>query len=273
MERKKLISVVVGGGLVLAAVFGAVATYRVVTAQAATPTPGAPSAQAGSTQPGPGRGMRGGYTEQQLATALGVSLDKLQAAEKTATSDALKQAVADGTITQSQADQFAQGSASGHPFGGMPFLRDSKIDYNALLAKALGISTDQLTSAQQKAAFAAIDQAVTAGTMTQTQADAEKARYQLSNSTKFQDALTSAYQAAVKQAVTDGLITQAQADALLSQTNGKPNWGMGGFGGFGGHGGRGGPGGFGRPDFNGGTAPSNPPTSSPTASPTTGAGA
>ena len=272
MERRKWITMLIGGGLALASVFGAVVTYRAVSAQATTPTPAAPSAPNGSTQQMPGRGMHGGgYSEQDLATALGTTLEKLQAAEQTATSEALKQAVADGLITQSQADQFAQRSSNGHPFGGLPFLRDSSINYDALLAQALGVSTDQLQAAKQTAAFASLDQAVKDGSLTQTQADAEKARYALSNSTKFQSAMKTAYEAAVKQAVTDGLITQAQADALLSSTNGQMNWGMpGGFDGFGGRGGHGGPGG---PGFNGGTFPSNPPSNAPTAAPSSGSGA
>ncbi len=269
MNGKKIITTIVGGGLALAAVFGAVATYHTVNAQTPTPTTTAPSTQPGNAPGGLKGGMRaGGYTEDQLAAALGITVDKLQAAEQTATSEALKQAVADGTITQSQADQYAQNTNNGHGFGEGMFLRDSNIDYNALLAKALGITTDQLKSARQTATFATIDQAVTAGTMTQTQADAAKARYLLSNSTKFQDAMNSAYQAAVKQAVTDGLITQAQADALLSSTNGQLNWGMkGGFDGFGGgHGGRGGPGGRNGTTPNSGNGSSSAPTATPSGS-------
>jgi hypothetical protein len=269
MNAKKIISTIVGGGLVIAAAFGAVATYHTVFAQTPTPNTSTPSSQPGNAPGGPKGGMRdGGYTEDQLASALGITVDKLQAAEQTATSEALKQAVADGTITQSQADQFAQNSGNGRGFGDEMFLRDSNIDYNALLAKALGITTDQLKAARQTATFAAIDQAVTAGNMTQTQADAAKARYLLSNSTTFQSSLNSAFQAAVKQAVTDGLITQAQADALLSSTNGQLDWGMrGGFDGFGGgHGGHGGPGG--RDGFapNSGSGSSTAPTTTPSGS-------
>jgi hypothetical protein len=265
MGRKKIVTLLVGGVLTLAAVFGAV-SYRTVFAQAATATPsttpkyGVRSATTTQAQPDRGPGMRGGeYSEQALANALGIDLTKLQAAEQSAATEALKQAVSAGLITQAQADQFAQDSTNGRPFDGMRWLKDSTIDYNTLLANALGISTDDLAAGKQKAYDASIDAAVTSGNMTQEQADAAKGRYALSNSAKFQASMKSAYDAAVQQAVTDGLITQAQAD-LLKAENAK-GAGFGGEMGFGGHGG---PGGRGGPD---GVAPANqanPTTAAPT---------
>lgn len=278
MEKKKLATILVGGALTLVTIFGAV-TYQVVNAQASTPTPNTPATTTGSTQPGFGRGMReGGYSEQGLATALGISLADLQTAEQTATTEALKEAVSAGLITQSQADQFAQGAQNGQHLRGLPFLGNSTIDYDALLAKALGITTEKLQSARQTAYFATLDQALTDGNMTQAQVDAAKGNYILRNNTQFQSSLKSAYETAVKQAVTDGLITQAQADALLSQASSSNfgGWmGMGGPGGRGGHGGMGpgGPGGF---DPNNGTAPNssnNQSFTNPSSAPTTGNGA
>ena len=115
--------------------------------------------------------MRGeNYTEQDLATALGIDLSNLQAAETSATTEALKQAVTAGLITQSQADQFASRTTNGDAFDGLPFLSGSTIDYNTLLASALGITTDQLQTGRQTAYFAVLDKAVTAGTMTKVQA-------------------------------------------------------------------------------------------------------
>ncbi len=271
MNKKKIITILTGGALALATVFGVV-TYRVVNAQASTPTPNAPN---GAGQPGADRGMRGGgISDENLATALGISVDQLQAAQTTATDEALKQAVADGSITQDQADQFAQNNANGGSFGGMPFLRDSAIDYNALLAQALGISTDELQAANQKAYFANLDQAVQDGTMTQEQADAAKGNYALSNDASFQSTMKSAYQAAVQQAVTDGVITQAQADQFLSNNNGAAWGGLGGPAGFGGQGGPGGHGGFGP---QGGQAPqggsnSATPPDAPSTTPSSGSG-
>jgi hypothetical protein len=224
-------------------------------AQATTPTPAAPTtkSQDGTTAPGRGakgngtaqgqiaRGAKGtdGTQDQALATALGIDLTKLQAAYTTATDEALKQAVTDGLITQAQADQIA---ANGGRFEGLGrFANASTIDYNALLAKALGITTDQLQAAKQKAYYTELDSAVTAGNLTQAQADLMKARYALSNSTKFQDSMKTAYETAINQAVSDGLITQAQADQILADQKGIGLGGMRGGPEMGGRGGHGGP--------------------------------
>jgi hypothetical protein len=195
-----------------------------------------------------GHGMMGGaVTDQELATALGIDLTKLQAAYTTATSDALAQAVSSGQITQSQADQLkTNGSRFSGNFG--PF-QITGVDYNALLAKALGITTDQLQAGYVKAYNTAIDARVTSGNLTQAQADLLKGEYAFYNNSKYQTAMQSAFTAAVSQAVTDGVITQSQADQILKNNTGT-NFGMfggmGGHGGFGGgKGGRGGPGGFG----------------------------
>lgn len=138
------------------------------------------------------------------------------------------------------------------------------------LAEALGITVDELEDAQERAYQAAVADAVTAGQLTQEQADAILARHALKNyidrqailasalgmtSDELEAALTAgqsitdlmveqgidtatlqtnaqaAYETAVQQAVTDGVITQAQADEILSS---------GGFGLFGRDGGRGG---------------------------------
>lgn len=251
MDRKKMIAILTGGFLALIIAFGAF-TYSYVHAQSATTTPSFPG------RPGFGRGMKGGYTDQDLANALGIGLDQLQTAQKTAFEEALKQAVADGVITQAQADQFSQNYTNGRPFFGLPFIKDSNIDYNALLAKALGISTDQLNAAYQKAFEASLSQAVQNGTITQQQADLIKARNALVNDSKFQSTMRSAYEAAVNQAVADGVISQSQADQLLQDSAGMMFGGPGGFG----H-----QGGWGRGRFGVPPAQANPPTSSPTSAP------
>jgi len=270
MSRTKIISAVAAGAMVLVGIFGAV-TYRVVNAQsaAATATPSTGTTTSHTIPPAFGNGMQdGGYTQQDLATALGITLAKLQAAEQSATTEALKEAVSAGLITQAQADQFAQNNPNGQFDGDLPFLHGTTtIDYNALLASALGITTDRLQTARQTAYFSAIDLAVTNGSMTQAQADLAKGNYALSNNATFQASMKTAYTAAVNQAVTDGVITQAQAGQLLS--NYSPvgvGGGFGGHGGMGGHGrGSGGPGG---PGAWGGAAQGNS-TTAPTASPTT----
>jgi len=251
MSRTKITSIIVAGALVLVGLTGAI-SYRVVNAQSAA-TSATPNASTSSTTtqagvPGSEHGMRDlGYTEQNLADALGIDLATLQAAEQSATTEALKEAVAAGLITQTQADQFTQRTTNGGPCDGLPFLQDSSIDYNSLLAKALNITTDQLQAARQKAYFAVIDQAVKDGTLTQAQADLAEGNFALNNNASFQTAMKSAYTTAVNQAVADGVITQAQADQLIANYHAA---GPGGMGGFGGHHGRGG-------GFDGGNSSSN----------------
>jgi major membrane immunogen (membrane-anchored lipoprotein) len=224
----------------------------------------------------------GAANDADLATALGIDATKLQEAYKAAWAEALKQAVADGKITQSQADQMSQnGKMRGFgPEGG--WLPSAGIDFNALLAKQLNITTDQLTAAYAKAFTAKIDQAVKDGKMTQEQADLAKGRYTLSTNQKFQDALKAAYEAAINQAVKDGLITQSQADLILKNSTG-PGFGpgmrgkggmKGGFPGSMEPGMGGGPGGRGRHagDWNGQkqTDPNNMTPIQPTPTPGTG---
>jgi hypothetical protein len=253
MHRKQIVTLGLVGIVAITALIGASAYSSVQASapdQATTPTPSTPASpkanpKAGAPNTaGPQRELKGGTSDQDLATALGITLEKLQAATTTATDEALKQAVAEGLITQAQADQI---KARGGRFEGLGrFATGSTSDYDALLAKALGISVDQLKAGYLKAFNTRIDAAVAAGTLTQAQADLQKGQYALQNNSKYQSALQSAYEAAVKQAVSDGVITQAQADAILAQ---KAGFGrgmmMGGFGdmrgGKGGHGMPGGP--------------------------------
>src|SRR5512133_1349537 len=251
-QKKRFIPALVAGALVLVAVFGAF-TYKNAFAQAPTPTAPGSSTPNGATPqgkvPGQGKGFRGGVgvSESDLATALGISLEKLQAAYQSANAAALKEAVSKGLITQVQADQYAQNQPNG---GHMPFFglkrASNGIDYDALLAQALGITPEQLKAARTQALDTSLAAAVTNGTLTQAQADAIKARNALAADTNFQNNLQSAYQAALKQAVTDGVITQAQADALLAELPQGGFFGPGFGGGHGGRGGHGGPGGFDR---------------------------
>ncbi len=113
-------------------------------------------------------------------------------------------------------------------------LKNAKIDRQALLANALGITTEKLQAAQEKAAAAELAQAVTDGRMTQAQADQVTAERALQKYITDKGLFKSAVDAAVK----DGVITQAQADTILAQGQlgmFGGDMGRGGFGG--GHGG------------------------------------
>lgn len=244
MNRKLLVSTLVLGALVVATIIGLVA-YR--SASAAAPTN--PQLWSNTTdlkgpdgRGGPGHGFEGGTSNEELATALGISVDDLTAAYQKANEAALAQAVEKDLITQTQADEI-KANDSAFPFGNRwsGWLSQNGIDFDALLADALGISVDKLQAAYTQAENARIDQAVADGKMTQEQADLMKAHRALMTNEKYQTAIQAAYEAAIQQAVKDGVITQAQADLLLKEglnagLGSQPGpKGMGGPGGGGGH--------------------------------------
>ncbi len=230
--------VVLAGGIYLG-----VSAINPVSADTTTP-------QVGMMQRGRGgnldRGF-GGVSDENLAAALGISVDELRTAYQAAFDKALEQAVSADLITQTQADYIKErGTANfGMHLGG--WMTQGDIDLKALLAAELGISEDDLAVAVAKAQEAALADAVAAGTITQEQADLIQGRRALRNSDVFVTSMSDAYKTAIQAALADGTITQAQADALLNnlETNGF----MGGRGGMeggmgGGFGGRMGGGGM-----------------------------
>jgi len=251
MNFKKILPVLAVGALLIA---GAASAFSARTVSASASAAPAAAAEAAMSSVGLGRGggPDGRVSDENLAAALGIDADKLTAAYETANAEYLKQAVAAGLLTQEQADQYSADGRTG--LRGLHGTADGTIDYDAILAGALGISVEKLQAAFQAASAAGIDQAVTDGRMTQAQADLAKGQYALQNDAKFRAAMQSAYEAALKQAVTDGVITQAQADAILASHAGAGMSGFGtGFDGFGGRFDRGGE--SGRGGAGGGFAP------------------
>ena len=269
MNIRKIVAVLLVGAIALASILG-VAAYTIARAQEGTPsanpeatTPGITTMEKGFFHGG--HGLPGGVDNEELAAALGITVDQLNTAYQNAFNAGIDQAVAKGLITQAQADEL-RSNGSAFPFGGRwsGWLSQNGIDYNALLADALKISVEELQAAKDKAYNARIDQAVTDGYLTQEQADLLKGEYALRNNDSFQSSMKSAFEAAVNQAVSAGVITQAQADAILSKlnTSGSRIW-LGGPGmegpGFGGHGGRGGGHHGGWEGFPGGQTPNTAP--------------
>ncbi|MEZ4559504.1 MAG: hypothetical protein R2854_24220 [Caldilineaceae bacterium] len=147
-----------------------------------------------------------GTMDAALAEALGISVDDLQAAQQEARDAALADAVANGDITQEQADLMRAGEAV-----------KEYMDREALTAAALGMTVEELQAAREEGV-----------TM------ADLLAQQGLDRTTFADALQAEADKALAQAVSDGVITQEQADQLAE---------MGGRfmdGGPGGHGERGG---------------------------------
>ena len=218
---------------------------------------------------------------QDLADALGITLDELEAAQQEVFDATLAQAVADGKLTQERADQIKErsGMARFGMIGRSGRFAGDSIDRNALLADALGITVAELEAAQETVREAAHAQAVEDGKLSQEQAEQMTAMRDLMNYFQEQgvpEQMKAIIEDAVQAAVDDGVISQEQADAFLSHEgfgfgkgfdSGFP--GMRGPGGHDFHGKRGGPG-FGnqdgiersRPNFRGfGGMNFTPPTS------------
>jgi hypothetical protein len=160
-----------------------------------------------------------GDYEEALATALGISLDDLQAAYQEARANAIQKAVDDGLFTQEQADRLP---AANQPEAHAGFgLRGPEPGLQTFLAAALGISESELEAAQHQALESVLDQRIQDGQITQEAADlilAEDAAQSYVRS-----AMQTAYEDGLKQAVAAGAITQDQADLLLSKR--APNLG------------------------------------------------
>ncbi len=258
------------GGLALIALVAGLATFGLVS-QASAKSSYSPILS-GMLDKGPEmRGERGSQDggDELLAQALGITVEELQQAKQEANKAAIQQAVDEGYVTQAQADQLL--AQDGHPHGGrgfIPFVPENAIDMDALLADALGISTDKLTSARESAFQAGLDQQIEDGRITEDQAEMIKAQRALKDTIdpnalmaealginsdqlqgyreqrmsmnaileelgmteeEFSAARTAAYEAALANAVQDGVITQAQADLLLA--NSADGMGMGPDGG------------------------------------------
>lgn len=170
-------------GLALVAVFAGVVGFRMITQARAAEgitsrivqdITGSDTARGrGPGFPGLDGGRLFGADNEHLAAALGITVEELQAAQETARLAAIDQAVADGWLTEKQAE--ALKSQDGARFGGrLPGLLGGFFpggDPQASLAEALGISVDELQAAQKEAAAAALQEAVEAGDLTQEQAD------------------------------------------------------------------------------------------------------
>jgi hypothetical protein len=240
MRNRKTITIIIVGTLAVGLAFGAMAYQNAFAANLTTRLP--TIASTGLTMKrSAGNGIRGGYTNEDLANALGITVDALNTAYQEAYTAELKQAVSNGLITQTQADELTT-RGSTFPFGNRwdGWLAQNGIDFDTYLAQALGISTDELKAAYQAADYASIDQQVTDGTITQDQANLMKGEYALFNNSAFQSSMQSAFTSAVNDAVTAGVITQTQADQILGQSNNRLIFGAGIMGGPGGPHGRGG---------------------------------
>jgi len=212
----------------------------------------------------PGHNPRPAHGEDRaefLAQALGISVEELQEALKSAQLSAIEAAVEDGKLTRKQADwMILRGLGYRGLAGGV-----KAVDFDALLAGELGISVDELQAARDQAFELAIEQNLADGKITEEQADLIRARRALKEylnrkallaqalglsvgeldaareegktisqvleeqgltAVEAREALEAAYQAAIQQAVADGVITQVQADLFLERFPNPPTGGL-----------------------------------------------
>ncbi len=150
----------------------------------------------------------------ELAESLGVDMADVQAAIQAARIEAINQAVADGDLTQEQADEILANMEL------RSVMRDifGREEAAAAAAAALGISVEELEAARADG--------------TRLPDLAEELGVELAD---VRTAVQTAREDAINQAVADGLISQEQADQALSH----PGAGFGGRGGRGGRGGHG----------------------------------
>jgi hypothetical protein len=225
-NRSKLIFIPLIGALVLAIAVGVMAfspgsaASNVLNIQAQEDEPDQPIPWKGGFGGMRGFGRHGMFGfgtsfdyDAFIADALGVSVAELQAARQAAAESALDQAVAEGFITEEEAELMK----SRHTL--MQY-----IDKHELLAAALGIDVADLETARQ-------DGKSMADLLDELGMEAADVR----------DAMQAAYEDAVQQAVDDGIITDVQAEEILengfaARMFGKRGGGFGQRGGFGGRG-------------------------------------
>lgn len=157
-----------------------------------------------------------GDRQEELAAALGITVEELEAAQQEARAARIAQLVEDGVLTLDQANLMLA----------MDALKQN-IDRDALMAGVLGISVEEFEAACED------------GTLRDLLANITPAELQEKTQAAFEDALD--------QAVDDNVITAEQADLIRENTAG--GFGFGGHHGFGGHGRPGGFGGRGSGSF------------------------
>jgi hypothetical protein len=197
-----------------------------------------------------------GGSDEELATALGITVEELNTAQEKAFTAAIDAALKAEYITTSQAETLKAGNSSFMSlYRYLGETERAELDQDVYLAEALGISEVELKAAYDAMEQARVDQLVADGAITQEEADLQAAYMALRQSTTFEANMKQAMTDAINAEVKAGALTQAQADLLIANLDEMPmGFGMGmremrgmeGFGGMKGFGGMGehrGPGG------------------------------
>lgn len=170
-----------------------------------------------------------GASDEDLAAALGISVEDLNAAQEDAFMSAVDAALESEYITASQAETLKAGNGSFRTlFRYLNKTERAEFDQDLYLAEALGISESELEAAYDAIKQARIDQLVADGIITQAQADLQAAYAALRQSTTFAESMKQAITEAINAEVAVGTLTQAQADLLIANLDEMPmRFGMG----------------------------------------------
>jgi hypothetical protein len=208
MKRKTVIAVVALGVLVAGGLLIALKADSVSAASDAV------------TQVSNSVGLKGkNVSIEDLAEALGISLDEFEEAKLSAMESLIDQAVELGFITQEQANELKSREFLGrmglHRYLSLDEM--AQLDFKTFFFEALGITEEDYQAAIETVQQERLEAAVADGKLTQVQADAITGWQALRDNAKFKESIKNAYTAAIEAAFEDGTITQAQADAMLAE--------------------------------------------------------
>ena len=211
MKKKKIISItlavlLIGGALLANNGVGQVSASSGTTTDPLTLTKGGP-----------------GESDEDLAAALGISVEDLTAAREKAFTTAVDAALEAEYITASQAETLKAGEPIFRRlYRYLSETERAEFDPEVYLAEALGISETELEEAYAAVKQARIDQLVADGTLTQEQADLRVAFQALRGSSTFKANMKQAMTDAINAEVEAGTLTQAQADLLIEKLEEMP---------------------------------------------------
>ncbi len=217
MKKKTILSItlavlLISGALLANNLVGRVSADSGTTTDALTLTKGGP-----------------GGSDEDLAAALGITIEDLTAAEQKAFTSAVDAALKAEYITTSQAETLKAGTANfRNLYRYLSETERAEFEQDAYLAEALGINAEELEAAYEAVKQARIDALVADGTITQEQADLQAAYQALRGSTTFEATMKQAITDAINAEVTAGTLTQAQADLIIANLDEMPmGFGMG----------------------------------------------
>lgn len=217
MKKKKIITItlavlLVGGALLASNWVGQVSADSGTTTEALTLTKGGPDG-----------------SDEDLAAALGITVEDLNAAEEKAFTSAVDQALEAEYLTASQAETLKTGSASFRSlYRYLSEAERAEFDQDVYLAEALGISAEELQAAIDAVKQAWKDAMVADGKLTQEDADLQAAYAALKQSTSFEGTIKQGMTDAINAEAAAGTLTQAQADLLIANLDEIPmGFGMG----------------------------------------------